>query len=93
MLKMVSGISLMVALIARCLEVVWLGKKSVDGGEIGRAGGDWWGVNVENGEWDVVDGGSDCEVLGGCVVGKEGVGVDGGEMDRVMDEDDETTPA
>ena len=23
----------------------------------------------------------------------EGVGVDGGEMDRVMDEDDETTPA
>ena len=32
-------------------------------------------------------------MLGGCVVGKEGVGVNGGEMDRVMDEDDETTPA
>ena len=45
------------------------------------------------GDWGVVDGGSDCEVLGGCVVGKEGVGVDGGEMDRVMGEDDETTPA
>ena len=63
------------------------------GGEIGRAGGDGRNVNVENGEWGVVDGGSDCEVLGGCVVGKEGVGVDGGEMDGIMNEDDQTAPA
>ena len=63
------------------------------GGEIGWAGGDWWDVNVENGKWGVVDGGSDCEVLGGCVVGKEGVCVYGGEMNGIMDEDDETAPA
>ena len=61
--------------------------------EIWWAGGDGRNVNVENGECGVIDGSSDCKVLGGCVVGKEGVGVNGGEMDRVMDEDDETTPA
>ena len=49
MLKMVSEVSLMVALIARCSVVVSLGKKG--------------SVSM------------------------------GGEMDRVMDEDDETTPA
>lgn len=63
------------------------------GGEIWWAGGDGWNVDVENGKWGVVDGGSDCKVLCGCVVGKEGVGVDGGEVNGIMDEDDETAPA
>ena len=63
------------------------------GGEIGRAGGDGRNVNVENGKWGVIDGGSDCEVLSGCVVRKEGVGVDWGEMYGIMNEDYETTPA
>ena len=32
-------------------------------------------------------------MFGCCVIGKERIGVDGGEMDGVMDKDDETAPA
>ena len=74
--------------------IILRGEEIVEGGgEIGGAGGDWRDVDVEDIEWSVIDDGSDCEVFCGCVVGEEGVGVDRGEMDGVMNENDKTTPA
>ena len=42
-------------------------------GEIRGAGGTGRDVDVEDVYWVVVDGGSDCEVFSGGVIGEEGV--------------------
>lgn len=76
-------------------ESVILGvEEIIEGGRgIAGPGGDRRDVDVEDVEGSVIDGGPDCEVFCLGVIGEERVGVYGGVLDGVMDEDDETTPA